>query len=362
MTALIVVAIFVALIVIHELGHFFVAKWLGVRVEEFGIGYPPRAISFGRWGGTEYTINWLPLGGFVRLFGDEETKEHGKGSFQDASRTVQAAILIAGVAMNALLAWVLLAWSLHLGVPTLVQEPAAGEQVQLFIADVVPGSPAAAAGIAAGDELLSIADKKGAVAAPLTPHAVSAFVASRPGQELTVTYLHSKATTTTLVRPANGVVAGSEHKPALGVALALVATRALPWPEAIQKSVPLTLSYFKATFDGVWQLIAGAFTLNAPIDQVVGPVGLVSVIGEAAQNGFGNVIKLAGFISVNFAIINLIPIPALDGGRLAVLGVEAVLRRPAPRLAVQIINTIGVACLMLLMLVVTYHDIAKLLA
>ncbi len=361
-TALIVVAIFVGLIVVHELGHFFVAKWLGIRVEEFGIGYPPRALTLGRWGGTEYTINWLPFGGFVRLFGDEETGEHGRGSFQDAPRLTQAAILIAGVAMNALLAWGLFAWSLTLGVPDVIDASRPGEQAQLFIAHVVPGSPADVAGVRAGDELIALSDADGVSVSELTPSAVSAFVAARAGELLDITYVRAGATTTGAVRPANAVVPGQANKPALGVGLALVATRALPLGEAVRESIPLTLSYFRATFDGVWQLISGAFRLSAPIDQVVGPVGLVSIIGEAAHNGFGNVIKLAGFISVNLAIINLIPIPALDGGRLAILAIEGILRRPAPRLAVQVVNTFGVALLMLLMLVVTYQDIARLLA
>src|SRR3989344_2612973 len=100
LTALLVVAILVLLIVIHELGHFVVAKIFKVRVEEFGIGYPPRAFSFGKWGGTEYTLNWIPFGGFVRLFGEDGEKEHGRGAFIYANRGVQALILVAGVLAN----------------------------------------------------------------------------------------------------------------------------------------------------------------------------------------------------------------------------------------------------------------------
>lgn len=362
MTALLVVVIFVALIVVHELGHFIVAKFTGVKVEEFGVGYPPRALSLGTWGETEYTINWLPFGGFVRLYGDDDgTVQRGPGSLHRAHRGVQAAILVAGVAMNALLAWVLFAWALHLGVPAVVHEAHAGETVQLYVSDVVPGSPAAAAGLTMGDEILSLSDANGNAPA-LTPDAFVEFVGSRAGLPLTLEFVHAGATTSAMVRPANAVVPGEAGRPALGVGLALVATRSLPWGEALVSATSLTGQYFAATFQGVWQLIAGSFTLSAPIQDVVGPVGLVSIIGQAAHNGLGNVIKLAGFISVNLAIINLIPIPALDGGRLALLAVEAVLRRPAPRFAVQVINTFGVALIMLLMVVVTYHDIARLLA
>src|SRR3990167_2246912 len=108
-TALLVIAILVVLIVAHEFGHFIAAKIFKVRVEEFGEGYPPRAFLFGKIGETEYTFNWLPFGGFVRLFGDEGEKEHGPHSFIDAKRSVQVVILIAGVAANAILAWALFA-------------------------------------------------------------------------------------------------------------------------------------------------------------------------------------------------------------------------------------------------------------
>lgn len=362
MTALLVVVTFVVLIVVHEFGHFVMAKLMRVRVDEFGVGYPPRAFLLGKWGGTEYTINWLPLGGFVRLYGDEETAERGPGSFQRARRRVQAAILVAGVAMNLILAWLLFAAALHSGVPTVVDDPRPSEAVQLFVTDVVPGSPAAAGGITAGDEILGMTDKDGVSLAARTPSQVLAFVSVHGGQEITVSFRHDGKEQATAVRPANAVVPGEADRPALGVGLALVAMRTFSWPEAFVGASRLTYMYCAATIGGVWQLIAGSFTLSAPIQDVVGPVGLVSLIGEAAQNGFGNVLKLAGFISVNLAIINLIPIPALDGGRLVMLGIEAVMKRPAPRLAVQILNTFGIALIMLLMVVVTYHDIMRLLA
>ncbi|MDZ4227199.1 MAG: site-2 protease family protein, partial [Patescibacteria group bacterium] len=117
LTALLVIGILVLLIVVHELGHFVAAKLSGVKVEEFGVGYPPRAFTLGKFGGTEYTLNWIPFGGFVRLFGDAGEGEHGRGSLVDAPRWKQALILVAGVAMNALTAWILFAVAFHIGVP-----------------------------------------------------------------------------------------------------------------------------------------------------------------------------------------------------------------------------------------------------
>jgi len=361
MTALLVIVIFVLLIVVHELGHFLVAKLTGVKVEEFGVGYPPRAFLLGRWGGTEYTLNWLPFGGFVRLYGEDESGERGKGSLHDSSRGVQAAILVAGVAMNALLAWALFANALHMGIPMAVDTAVPGEETHLFVSDVVPGSPASAAGIVAGDEILGLKDPSGIELADLSPGAVLDFVRARGGKAISVTYLHAGATTTTDIRPANAIVPGAAGRPALGVGLALVANRALPWGDAFVKAALLTRDYFVATVGGIWHLIASSFRGAADLQEVVGPVGLVSVVSEAAQNGLGNVLRLAGFISINLAVINLIPIPALDGGRLVVLGVEAVMRRSAPKLLVQFLNTVGIALILLLMVFVTYHDIGRLL-
>lgn len=362
MTALLVIVIFVLLIVVHEFGHFLVAKLTGVKVEEFGVGYPPRAFLLGTFRGTEYTINWLPFGGFVRLFGEDENGERGRGSLHDASRGVQALILVAGVAMNAVLAWGLFAGALHAGIPMAVEVAVPGEEARLFVSDVVPGSPAAAAGIGAGDEILGLTDPHGVSLGELTPDTVLGFVRDRGGQALAVTYLHAGGTTTAAIRPANAIVPGAAGRAALGVGLVLVANRSLSWPTAFERSFFLTKDYFVATVAGVGHLFTGALRGSADLSQVVGPVGLVSVVSDAAQSGLGNVLKLAGFISINLAVINLIPIPALDGGRLVLLGIETAMRRSAPKLAVQILNTIGIALILLLMIAVTYHDIARLLA
>ena len=154
MTALIVIGILGSLIVVHELGHFIVAKFFKVRVEEFGIGYPPRAFSLGKIGETEYTLNWIPFGGFVRLFGDVGKAEHGGGSLVDASRGVQAAILIAGVAMNTLAAWMLFTAAYHAGIPRVVEERGSEDAVQLIVAQIVPVSPADSISLQPGDEIL----------------------------------------------------------------------------------------------------------------------------------------------------------------------------------------------------------------
>jgi regulator of sigma E protease len=361
-TALLVIAILVFLIVAHEFGHFIAAKLSGVKVQEFGVGYPPRAFSFGTIGDTEYTLNWIPFGGFVRLFGDEGEAEHGRGSLVDAPRWKQALILVAGVTANAVVAWMLFASALHLGVPQAVDVPPPGLPVQLIVTDIIPGSPASSAGIEPGDEITGVTDAQGTriVDAGLTPDSVVAFVSGHAGKSVLVSYKHKGIEEEAAVTPAQGVLTHAAGQPALGIALVLVATQPEPWADAALDALYETRNAFEMVGGNLWELAREALHGAPDLSQVVGPVGIVSYVGEASQNGFGSVLLLAALISVNLAIINLIPIPALDGGRLFVLIIETIAHRPAPRLIIQILNMIGIALIILLMLVVTYHDIARL--
>src|SRR3989338_3887194 len=360
LTALLVIAILVFLIVVHELGHFIAAKIFGVRVIEFGIGYPPRAFLIGKLRDTEYSLNWIPFGGFVRLFGEDEGTEHGRGSLVDSPRWKQAIILVAGVSMNALAAWGLFTGAYMSGILHPVDAPAAN--VRLIISDVVPGSPADTAGIRAGDTIVKVEDGKGTELATLTPDTVLDFVRARAGKDLTIFYNRAGTTTATTLQPAHGVVTEKASRPAVGIGLVLVTAEALSFKSAVVEAWYQTLGTFTVVCKGIWTLISDAFRGSPNLQDVVGPVGLVGVVGEAAHSGWGYVLSLAGFISVNLPVINLIPIPALDGGRLVIVALEGVLRRPAPKLAVQLLNTLGIALIILLMITVTYNDIARLIA
>lgn len=361
MTALLVVAILVLLIVVHELGHFLVAKLFRVRVEEFGIGYPPRALTLGKIGTTEYTLNWIPFGGFVRLYGDIGEGERGKGSLVDANRAVQAAILVAGVAMNALAAWALFTAAYHVGIPRVVEEGQANESAQLVIAQVVAGSPAESVGLAAGDEILGMSDSKGAVLPELTPNAFSSFIRARGGTEVTLTYKHGEEERSATLTPAHAVVPEEAGRPAVGIALYMVSAESLSWGEAMREATSALKNAFRVVVEGLWGIAIRLVSGDASLAGVVGPIGLVGVVGEAAQSGFGNVLALAAFISVNLAIINLVPVPALDGGRLVLLGVETVMRRQSPKLVLHILNALGVVLIVFLMITVTFNDIARLI-
>lgn len=360
-TVLLVVGILVFLIVVHELGHFFAAKLFKVKVEEFGVGYPPRAFLLGIFKGTEYTLNWLPFGGFVRLFG-EHGETHVKGSFAGAPKYAQAIILIAGVTMNALAAWFLFAGALTVGIPRVITDRSQIESAQLFINTVVAGSPADAAGIRVGDEITRIQEADNGKAADLTPAQVVTYIGDHGGKPLDVTYRREENISTVTLIPAHAVVQQNSDRPAIGVGLVLVTDESLTFWQALKESGPRTLNAFKETVNGLWTLVRDAARGEPSLENVVGPVGLVDFVGNASRHGIGHVLALAGFISVNLAVINLIPIPALDGGRLFLLGIEAILRRPPSKLIVQGLNFLGVLAIIFLMVTVTYNDIARLLA
>ncbi|HVU75625.1 MAG TPA: M50 family metallopeptidase [Candidatus Paceibacterota bacterium] len=358
MSVLLVVVILVLLIVVHEFGHFLAAKLFGVKVIEFGVGYPPRALTFGTWGGTEYTLNWIPFGGFVRLWGDDDDGIRGKGTFIDAKHYKQAIILVAGVCGNIVAGWLLFAGAYHAGILHTIDIPAAG--ARLMITDIVAGSPADAAGLKEGDYLLDVNDAKGAHP-DMAPEAITEFLSDRGGQDITLSYEHAGAKETAVVRPAHAVVPSEAQRPAIGVGLALVTAESVSWADALVQAAKSTYNTLVLVVKGVLTLLGQALRGAPNLQEVTGPIGLVGAVGEAAQNGMGYVLSLAAFISLNLAVINLIPIPALDGGRLVVVVVESVLRRKAPRLAIQLLNTVGIALIVLLMIAVTYQDIARLL-
>lgn len=358
MTALLVIAILVLLIVAHEFGHFLAAKIFGVRVQEFGVGFPPRAYRLGKWGETEYTLNWIPFGGFVKLFGEEEGTEHGKGSFIDSPRWKQAIILVAGVTANLIIAWILFTAAYSTGIlhRAEVQEVGAGN---LVVTDVVPASPADAAGIKQADEITSVSDAAGKEA-ELTPEAIMAFVSERGGKDIVIEYSRAGATSSAIVRPAHAVIAAESGRPAIGMGMAIVTTESMSLGSAMSAAGYATFNTLMLSLDGLWDIIRSALRGSPNLENVSGPIGIVDAVGDASVNGWGYVLALAAFISVNLAIINLIPIPALDGGRLVIVGIEALMRREAPKLAMQVLNALGIALIIMLMIAVTYQDITRL--
>lgn len=335
--------VFSVVVFVHELGHFAVAKLSGVRVEEFGFGYPPRLLRIARRGDTEYTINAIPIGGFVRVAGDENPDD--PRSLTKKSAWVRGAFLLAGPVMNVVLAVVLFAASYMMG----VLEPTTGPGVGIY--DVAAGSPAAGAGLRLGDVVLAVNQE------PVnTPEALQQMINAHLDQEITLTVSREGARAPLVVH----AMPRSDHPPdqgALGVHTGPPLRRAAyPAGQAIVLGAERALGTVVMMVAGLAAMVRGL----APVD-LAGPIGIAQATGEVIKSGFVQVVEWTAFLSVNLFIINLLPIPALDGGRLVFVALELVRggRRIDPRKE-GLVHLVGIVVLLGLFLVVSYFDLLRL--
>ncbi|MBI2409741.1 RIP metalloprotease [Candidatus Kaiserbacteria bacterium] len=367
MPILVFILVIVALILVHELGHFIAAKLSGMRVDEFGLGYPPRALTIAKKGGTEYTLNWLPFGGFVKIYGEDglvkgvEAKD--PSAFTSKNRFAQAVVLLAGVSMNLLFAYALIVGALIAGTPRALapEEITEARNVELAIARVLPGSPAAQAGLKLGDSILTAEDGHNAFSSA-DPEAFTRFVASGEGNAtIALTVRHADGEEETVfARPVKGLATEEPSRAALGVEIVPIGIVSVPVGQAITEGATLTYSATWLTAVGLGQFFYSLFTFTADLSQVSGPVGIAGAVGTASSQGAGNVLSLMALISINLALINLIPVPALDGGRFLFVLIESVIRRSITPKVAYSVNAVGFALLVLLMVVVTANDIFKL--
>ncbi len=376
MEILIFIAVIVALIVVHEFGHFVAAKISGMRVDEFGLGYPPRVLVIGKVGETEYTLNWLPFGGFVKIYGEDPSTTTAQTrlatgqavdprAFSSKNRFLQALVLVAGVAMNLLFAYALITGALIAGTPRALSdnEIAVAKNVELAVANVLPGSPADEAGLLPGDVILSAEDGHNLLS-ETSPSAFTKFVSEGGfNKTITLSIRHGSGEEKTIfVRPEAGVISTDPSRYALGVEVATIGVAPLSLDSAIVEGARITWGATVLTAVGLWHFFYGIFTLSADLSQVAGPVGIAGVVGSASLQGAGYLLSIMAIISINLALINLIPVPALDGGRLLFVIIESIIRRPINVRIAQSINAIGFLFLILLMLVVTANDIFKIVS
>ncbi len=365
MPVLLFIVILLALILVHELGHFAVAKFFGIRVDEFGVGFPPKLWGV-RQGETEYTVNALPFGGFVRIYGEDLSEASDPGADRERSmahkpRHIQVLVLAAGVFMNIAAAWLILSVGYVAGLPAAVGDYGLGEvtDAHVTVLGVAPGSPAEEAGLISGERIVRIEAAQGAfLEEDALADDVRHFIAQHGSEALTLTLARGEHERSVIVQPVEGIVEG---KAALGVMLDDVGIRRLPLHLALIEGGVLAGKLTRDTAIGLGGFLKGVLTGQADFSSVAGPVGIVGVVGEASEFGFVTVLMLAAIISINLAIINLIPFPALDGGRIAMVAVEALMRRPLPQQAFVWLNGLGFALLILLMVAVTFSDIAKLI-
>ncbi len=365
MSVIIFIIVLSILIFSHELGHFLAARSVRIRVDEFAIGFPPRLFSWKR-GETTYALNLIPFGGYVKIFGENPDEESLTGpdasrSISNKSKWAQAWVLVAGILFNLLLAWLLivLAYS-TVGLPTARESVPEGYILtndQLLIAGVAPDSPAALAELKPGDVVESVALPGQPVVENPTSIEVQKLVAEANNQIVTVAISRAGDQ---LVKEITPTVVGAEP-PRLGIQMAEVGTLGLPIHKAITFGTSVTLNLIKETGKALALFLASLFQGDGDaLSQVTGPVGLVGIVGGAARIGLGYLMSLTALISINLALLNLIPFPALDGGRVLFLAIEAVKGSPIKPKVANTVNVVGFSLLILLMVFVTVSDIFRL--
>jgi regulator of sigma E protease len=344
------------LILVHELGHLIAARKSGVHVHEFGIGFPPRALILGRRKGTIYSLNFIPFGGFVRLSGEGADDIDTTGRFDQATRWNQAKILAAGPLMNIAAGMVLTFAGLLVG--TLVSvDTSAGmpEGAGTYIVGTLPGSPADLANLELGMHIVGITNRSESLRDPSTDQ-ISSFIQSSPaGEAITLTVQTNRQQETILVTPTL-LESGNQG---IGISLdTLAVQRPSVWRAATTAVTTMPAQ--------MWSIASGLFHFFGNIfsgemwTQVSGPVGIVQVASQSSAIGIGVFFLFLAFLSYNLAVLNLLPVPALDGGRLVIVAIEAIRRKPLNPRAVVIVNTVAFLLLITLMVAVTGQDIWRL--
>lgn len=357
------------LVLIHEAGHYLAARFFGVKADEFGYGFPPRLIGFvkdkGRWKrigrtdrgtypGTIWSINWLPLGGFVRIKGEQPGEENGADSFHNKPIWQRVIILAAGVTMNWILAIILFFIVFVAGANTILEDLPAGSVVTqrvVTVTQVLQGSPAEKAGLRPNDVILTVND-----VAPATYTDAQAAIAQKGETPVDLKIRRGVEEMNVTATP---VFIPEAEKIALGVGIADVGRVRLPVPQALKASVVTTYGYTKAILVSFGQMIRDLVTFRGMSQDVSGPVGIAVITGQVAQQGIVPLLQFAAVLSINLAVINFLPIPALDGGRVLFLAIEKLRRKPMSRNLEAAIHNIAFLLLIGLIFLVTIRDVSK---
>ena len=353
------------LVLAHEFGHFFSARKFGVKSDEFGLGFPPRGIGVykdlkGKWrflignkdsetlegdarpADTIYSLNLLPIGGFVKIKGENGDNMEDPDSFGNKSIWKRAIILAAGVFMNIVLAFVLFSLCFMIGAPQSVDT---GGKIQ--ITEVVKKSPAQVAGVLSGD-VITGADNQ----TFKTILEVQNYIGSKSNSVVALQVIRGGEAKTLQVKPET-----KDNKTTIGVGLDQVDSVSYPFFQAIWEG-------FKHTFLLLWMIIVAFFGLIVNLfkgigagDAVGGPIKIAQMTGEVARFGLVNLMSFAAVLSLNLAVINFLPFPALDGGRIFFLIIEKIIGKPVNRETEAIIHNVGFFILIALVVLVTYKDI-----
>ena len=343
------------LVLVHEAGHFFTALWMGMKVEEFGVGFPPRAWSKIK-NGIRYSINWIPLGGFVKIKGESGEDRMDPDSFGSKPAWKRFIVLIAGVAMNMILAVVLFSIGYGIGLPQALDDLPASAHVreqQIYVADVAPESPASEVGLQSGDVLTSIDD-----VAFVSAEEAQNYIQAHVDSEMTLRVKREQDFFVYSATPRELAIAGNNK--VLGVSLVTTGIVSYPWYLAPVKGAETTFIYTREILRAFGGLFSNLIVHQQVSADLSGPVGIAAMTGQVAKMGFAYLLQFAALLSINLAVLNVLPLPALDGGRILFLAIEKIIRRPVPSRVEGTVHAAGFALLMILVVVITFKDITKL--
>ncbi|MCL5795770.1 MAG: M50 family metallopeptidase [Patescibacteria group bacterium] len=331
------------IVIIHELGHFFACKMMGVKVEEFGLGFPPRALKLFKKNGTLYSLNWIPFGGFNKILGESESSSD-KRAYCNQGVWKRIFIASGGIILNLLLAWILL--TVWFGILPSVKLPN-----YVAIVSVEKNSLAEQSGLRANDFILKINDQNIA-----KTEEVSDFIKNNHGKELSITIKHrGKDETKIIFLPPD---ANSK----LGIAMSETGGEIISykWYQAPLLAIEEMWAITVATFKYLGAAIASVFGGAKVAFELTGPVGIVTFISQTAAIGWIFVLRLCAIISLGFALCNILPIPAVDGGRLLFLWLEAIFGKKIINDNVEnIVHGVGLILLIILSLFIVYMDIVR---
>ena len=348
MTIILFILVLLVVVLVHEWGHFIAARKSGMTVEEFGFGIPPRIWSWKK-GETTYSINALPFGGFVKIAGEnglEDTTPLDK-QFESKPWYKQSLVLVAGVLCNILLAIFLFTVSYSLGTPTIAPNGTP------TVIHVTSGSPTDEAGIKIGDTIIKVTKENKTIESVDTTDLKSLI--NNSTEPLEITYVNNKETKVVMVTPVN-----NDGTVAIGIGVEKVILEHTSIPQAFVKSLKQTNYITSSIFKTVGDLLSKLATGTKQTDQLIGPIGLAKEVRNASNIGFGYLLSFTAMISINLAVINILPFPALDGGRLIIVLLERLFKRKFSKKVVNIIHASGFVLLIGLMLILSVGDIRRL--
>ncbi len=348
---LIIIAISL-LILVHEWGHFYSARRLGVRVEEFGFGFPPKLFSVVR-NGVRYSINLLPLGGFVKIFGEHGEGEGNQESFAARPAYQRFIILVAGVFMNFVLAWAFFSAGAAIGIPHISDD--AGADVPVSILSIAPRSPAESSGLKFGDKILELRAPDLSLR-PENEKDVRDFIDAYRGEEITLVVQRGSEVLQIKATPR---ATPKEGEGPLGIALGKLSFARVPWYFAPIEGFRGLVRTTSATFEGLFGVLKTLLIERKTDLAVSGPVGIFFFADDTRSLGISFFLQFIGILSVNLAVLNFLPIPALDGGRILFLVIEKLKGKKVNPDLENLIHSIGFVLLIILMVVVTYRDIVR---